>query len=373
MQLMLRANKQGTPEKILTGDYIQFEENVRQLLGEQSNHNSISISLIAWIKYYIELYAVALKNQWFGGDYGVKFDTFCEIFSNRNVVGPRTILEKRQDQQNLILPTPLFVSEDEFKRISDILAYSNDIEHLRQLITNCTTNQTSSYCFLVWFIHYYSRFYTTNATSIDEKWIRLFTHELNQHICKCFDVIGSKLLISLCKNFSNTSYFRLQPNMDIQEVHQRLVVLNIAVYLLSCKSLNYITYVGSLLFDDNGQMPNNYTDRLQSSICLPGLLSSDIAITKMLYVRTQVKERLDRSEIVPDAMFVYKCSDACPYMFHFEGCGRPYELSKCPMCKADIGATSYNNPIIRIPPQLQMPIEAGFQFIADYIKTTAMW
>ncbi|CAF1616806.1 unnamed protein product, partial [Rotaria magnacalcarata] len=70
MQLMLRANKQGTPEKILTGDYIQFEENVRQLLGEQSNHNSISISLIAWIKYYIELYAVALKNQWFGGDYG---------------------------------------------------------------------------------------------------------------------------------------------------------------------------------------------------------------------------------------------------------------------------------------------------------------
>ncbi|CAF4374287.1 unnamed protein product, partial [Rotaria magnacalcarata] len=88
----------------------------------------------------------------------------------------------------------------------------------------------------------------------------------------------------------------------------------------------------------------------------------------MLYVRTQVKERLDRNEIIPDAKFVYKCSDACPYMFHFEGCGRPYELSKCPMCKADIGATSYNNPIIRIPPQLQMPIEVGFQFIADYIK-----
>ncbi|CAF2137558.1 unnamed protein product [Rotaria magnacalcarata] len=298
----------------------------------------------------------------------VKFDTFCEIFSNRNVVGPRTILEKRQDQQNLILPTPLFVCEDEFKRISDILAYSNDIEHLRQLITNCTTNQTSSYCFLVWFIHYYSRFYTTNNTSIDEKWIRLFTHELNQHICKCFDVIGSKLLISLCQNFSHTSYFRLQPNMDIKEVHQRLVVLNVAVYILSCKSLNYITYVGSLLFDDNRQMPNNYTERLQSSICLPGLLSSDIAITKMLYVRNQVKERLDRNEIYPDAKFVYKCSDACPYMFHFEGCGRPYELNKCPMCKTDIGATEYNKPIIRIPPQLQMPIEVGFQFIADYVK-----
>ncbi|CAF3718893.1 unnamed protein product [Rotaria socialis] len=405
MQLMLRASEQGTPEQILTDNYTQFEENVRQLQDEQSNHSSISISLIAWIKYYIELYAVALKNQCSEAIMGtidqfltrdelplsltlklfvikqicelssVKFDAFCEKFSNSAVVWLRTILEKPQDQQsnqaqhNLILPTPLFVGEDEFKRISDILSYSNDIEHLRQLITNCTTNQTSSYCFLVWFIHYYLRFYTKNATSIDEKWVRLFTHELNQHICKCFDVISSKLLISLCKNFSNTSYFRLQPNMDIKEVHQRLVVLNIAVYLLSCKSLNYITYVGSLLFDDKRQMPNNYTERLQSSICLPGLLSSDIAITKMLYVRTQVKERLDRSEIVPDAMFIYKCSDACPYMFHFEGCGRPYELIKCPMCKTDIGATSYNKPIIRIPPHTQMPIEAGFQFIADYIKT----
>ncbi|CAF4624918.1 unnamed protein product, partial [Rotaria socialis] len=90
--------------------------------------------------------------------------------------------QTNQAQHNLILPTPLFVGEDEFKRISDILSYNHDIEHLRQLITNCTTNQTSSYCFLVWFVHYYSRFYTTNATSIDEKWIRLFTHELNQHI-----------------------------------------------------------------------------------------------------------------------------------------------------------------------------------------------
>ncbi|CAF2085366.1 unnamed protein product [Rotaria magnacalcarata] len=188
MQLMLRANEQGTPEQILTDNSIQFEENVRQLQDEQSNHNSISISLIVWIKYYIELYAVALKNQCSEEIMGtidqfltrdelslsltlklfvikqicelssVKFDTFCEIFSNRNVVGPRTILEKPQDQHNLILPTPLFVCEDEFKRISDILSYSNDIERLRQLITNCTTNQTSSYCFLVWCIHYYSRF-----------------------------------------------------------------------------------------------------------------------------------------------------------------------------------------------------------------------
>ncbi|CAF1441009.1 unnamed protein product, partial [Rotaria magnacalcarata] len=179
MQLMLRANKQGTPEQILTDNYIQFEENVRQLLGEQSNHNSLSISLIVWIKYYIELYAVALKNQCSEEIMGmidqfltrdelplsltlklfvikqicelssVKFDTFCEIFSNRNVVGSRTILEKPQDQHNFILPTPLFVCEDEFKRISDILAYNNDIEHLRQSITYCTTNQTSSYCFLV--------------------------------------------------------------------------------------------------------------------------------------------------------------------------------------------------------------------------------
>ncbi|CAF4479211.1 unnamed protein product [Rotaria sp. Silwood2] len=404
IQLMLHTNEHGTPEEILTNNYIQFEENVQQLQNEQSNHSSVSISLIAWIKYYMELYAVALNNECHEETMSkvdefltrdesslsstlklfvikqicelsnVKLDTLREIFTNRNVVWARTILDKPQDQQtneaqrNLILPTPLFTCHDEFKRISDILAYKPDIEHLRQLIADCKTNQTSSYCFLVWFIHYHSRFYTTNTTPADDKWVRLFTAELSQQICACFDEIGSKLLISLCKNFSNTSYFRLRPNMNIAEVHQRLVVLNIAVYLLSFKSLNYITYFGSLLFDDNRQMPNNYSERLQFSLCLPGLLSSDSAIKQMLDVRTRVKERLERGEIYPDAKFIYKCSEECPWTFYFEGCGRPASQSKCSLCKKDIGAAVYNKLIVRTPPQIAMPIDTGFQFIDNYIK-----
>ncbi len=404
MKLIFSVNEQGKIDKILTEHYEKFQDNVRQLHDQQSYHNTISISLIAWIKFYIELYAAALNNKR-SDDVMVSIDQFLsrdeprlcstlklfvikqmcelskitldrlrEIFSTRNTVWIRTIFEDLQNQQineaqqNLILPTPLFECQDTFQRISNILMYRNDLDHLRQLINDCSTNQTSSYCFLLWFVHYYSRFYTRNNMQPEEKWNRLFKVELQQQIRTCFDKVGFELLVNLCKNFSNTSYFRLQRNMQNTEVHQRLIALNVVAYLISCKSSDSITYFGSLLFDNNCQMPNNYSDYIQSSVCLPGLLSSDPAIKQMLDVKTRIKERLAKGEIFPDAKFIYRCSNDCPWVFYFEGCGRPVDRSKCPLCRKDIGAQQYNKLLVRTPPQIQMPIDDGYQYIDDYMK-----
>ncbi|CAF1081169.1 unnamed protein product [Adineta ricciae] len=404
MQLILHANKCGTPEEILANNYKQFEENVQLLQHQQSNHSSTSIGLIAWIKFYVELYAVALNNQ-YNEQFINKIDEFLirhdssfsstlklfvikqicelsninldqlrEIFTNRNVVWIRTILDKPHDQQmndirhSLILPTPFVVFHDDFQRISNTLTNRPNLDCLRQLIGDCKTNQTLSYCFLVWFIHYYSCFYTTHTKPTDEKWIHLFKLDVSQLLQISFDRIGHKLLVSLCQNFTETSYFRLQPNMKIIEVHQRLVVLNIVAYLISLKSLNYITYIGSLLFDSNCQMFKDCSQHLQSSVCLPGLLPADPAIKQMLDVKARVKERLERGEIYADAKFVYRCSKDCSWTFYFEGCGRPASQSKCPLCKKDIGAATYNKLIVREPPQIAMPIAVGFQFIDDHMK-----
>ena len=404
MQLMLAANGQGTIENILNDHYRQFEENLQQLHEEQSNHGSVLISLLAWIKYYMELYAVALNNnhrheimdtidQFLTRSesplvstlklFVIKqicamskctVDDLRGIFANRNVIWTRPFFDKPVDQQanqaqhNIILPVPFFVCQDEYKRINDILTHDQNIERLQQLIQECASRQTSSYCFLVWFIHYYSRFYANHDAPTDEKWIVLFNGQLNQQMRTSFGTLGLKFLLSLCKNFTNTSFFRLQPNMTLAAVNQRLIVLNIAAFLLSFKALGHMTYFGSLLFNDQLETPENISERLESSICLPGLLPSDMAIIKMIYVRTQVKERLERGEIYPDAKFVYKCSEACPFMYHFEGCGRPFERNKCELCGKDIGGQAYNQLLVRDPPQIQMKIEDGFQFIADYIK-----
>ena len=404
MQLMLAANGQGTIEKVLNDHYRQFEENLQQLQEEQANHGSAFISLTAWIKHYIELYAVALNNnnrdpimetidQFFTRDESALISTLklfvikqicalskCTvddlrgIFANRNVVWTRPFFDKPIDQRanlaqhNLVLPVPFFVCQEEFKRVSNILALNQNIERLQQLIQDCTKSQTSSYCFLIWFIHYYSRFYTENDAVVDDKWIQLFTGQFNKQLRACFGVMGHRLLVSLCQNFNNNSYFRLQPNMTIAAVNQRFLVLNMAAFLLSFKALGHTTYFGSLLYDDYLETPENYPEHLKSFMCLPGLLSSDMAIVKMIYVRNQTQERLGRGEIIADAKFVYKCSQDCPLMFHFEGCGRPVDRDKCALCGKDIGAQSYNTLIVRDPPQIRMTIEDGFQYIADYIK-----
>jgi hypothetical protein len=115
-------------------------------------------------------------------------------------------------------------------------------------------------------------------------------------------------------------------------------------------------------------MPQDHVDHIQTSICLPGLLTSNPVITQMIEVRTTVQERLDQGHIYQQGKHVYRCSNDCFWMFYFLNCGVPVDRSQCPLCQKDIGAAQYGVLIERNPPQIRMTIDEGFQFINNYIE-----
>ncbi|CAF5061441.1 unnamed protein product, partial [Rotaria sp. Silwood1] len=65
---------------------------------------------------------------------------------------------------------------------------------------------------------------------------------------------------------------------------------------------------------------------------------------------------------------MFRCSNECLWMFHFENCGRANDRSICPLCRKEIGAITEGVLIERQPPQIQMSIEEGFEFIDKYIN-----
>jgi hypothetical protein len=64
--------------------------------------------------------------------------------------------------------------------------------------------------------------------------------------------------------------------MNSNELHRRLIALNIAAVFLSSKAYRNVTVFSSILFNENLKMPNNYAEHLEQSVCLPGLISNDL-------------------------------------------------------------------------------------------------
>ncbi|UJR36511.1 hypothetical protein I4U23_029232 [Adineta vaga] len=403
MHLILPIDNKEMIEQILSTQFEQFEENIQTLQNISNDSGITLISLIAWLKYYAQLYAFILIND---SHHKILEDIdklltrddflFCstiklfiikqlcqmssitlndlrKIIFNRNVtwMKPMIAVSTNQDTQDirsvLTLPTPLFECQEEFIRVSRILTQDVTTNKVRQLINQCQTSQSTSYSFLIWFIHYYARFYLNEDVSSNSYYHELIEKELNKEIIESFELVGYKFLIYLCTNFSGTTYFHLHSKMTTDEVHQRLVALNIIALLFSYKTLSYTSYLSTLLFDGNLKMPENYTNHLQSSVCLPGLLSSNPIISQMIDVRTTVKERLEQGQIHEPGKYVFRCSKDCDWMFFFINCGVPVDHSQCPLCKKQIGAEQYGVLIERDPPQIRMSIEEGFQFINDYI------
>ncbi|CAF0809248.1 unnamed protein product [Rotaria sordida] len=405
MHLILSVNNKETIENILQEHFNQFEENIRIIQNTQKHYGLTLISLISWLKHYAQLYAFVFIND---SHHAILEDIdklltrddflFCstiklfiikqlcqmsnitlndlrDIIINRNVTWIRPMIalttsqKTKEIRRSLILPTPLFECYDEFIRVDRILTNNVKINDIRQLVKQCQIKQETFYCFIIWFIHYYARFYINDDISLNNYYQQLIEKDLSREIIDCFDLLGYKLLVLLCTNFNNNSnYFYLNSKMTIDQFHQRLIALNIIALLLSLKTLRQTSYLSSLLFDENLKMPQNYTTYLQSSICLPGLISSNPIITQMIDVRTTVKERLDRGQIHEPGKFVFQCSKDCYYMFYFFNCGVPVDRSKCPLCNRDIGAAQYGILIEREPPQIRMSIDEGFQFINNYIE-----
>ncbi|CAF3271184.1 unnamed protein product [Rotaria sp. Silwood2] len=407
MHLMIDRNKTfETIENKLETHFEQFEQNIKQIKDkiEQSdqNHDLTMIYLIAWIKYYTEFYAYALNNRYenkileridkylsndkssFGQTIklfiikqlcklsNMKLTELYEVYKKRDIVWIHSMLDNEIDSQtkqrsyNIILPTPLFKFHDEYKRISNILDDNPTLDKIKKLIETCSNKQDSSYCFLIWFINYYSRYSMANRTSADQ--IKEYiAKNLEQELITSFESIGYKFLIGLLNNFDAKSYFHLNSIMNTSEIQQRLLALHIFALILSFKARKSSTYLSSLLFDQNLKLPNNYNEYFQTSIFIPGLRSDNPIITQMIDVRTQVDLRLKTIPTIwKESQFIFKCSEYCNWMFYFENCGRPNSESTCPLCKAIIGGLRHQLRI-RDPPQIQMSIHQANEFITKFI------
>ena len=388
-------------EQQLTEYYPHFEENLREIGVTEKADDLQLISIFAWMKYYTQIYAFALNkdsrvdvlhriDQLLTNSNtpicstlklfifkqllqisGVTLNAIRELYVNRNIIWIKPFIQRPRDQQaqnirrNLILPTPLFECREEFQRVSQILNEVNRGKELRQIIQQCATSQKLSYAFFSWFIQYYCRFLQAN-TEPDQAFIQLIEEGLKQDLIRSFTPLGQRFVASLCGNFSNNSYFHLQPMMEETHIHKRLIALNIVAVFISFRSVAEITLLGNILFNNQRQMPNNYVEHL-SSICLLGMTVSDPMIMQMMDVRAQAQDRLDRGVIHDGGKFIFQCSKNCPWVFIFQDCGVPNDRNLCHLCKKPIGAQRYGVLIKRDPPQIQIPIVQGLQMISQHI------
>ncbi|CAF3368108.1 unnamed protein product [Rotaria socialis] len=390
-------------DKQLTDEYSYFTKNVSEIQNVEQLNLAQRISLIAWIKYYAQMYAFALNNQSQEDvlseldEFLTDEDTpFCsmlklfiikqllqmskltfkdlrELYVNRNIFWIKPFFQSSRDQQvanarqNIILPMPLFQCREQYERIQKVFTSTDRGKQLTNIIEECNYSQKLSYAFLCWFIGYYSRF-TEPHVAKDSEFIRTIEREFSSDLIKSFTPLGHRFLIDLCSNFSEKSYFRLHSKMASDEIHRRLLALNIVAVFISARSYSTITLLGNFLFNRQRQMPTSYIQHL-SSICLPGLTTSNIIASQMMYVRTRVQERLDQDAyFVEYGKFIFQCSEECPWMFFFEECGAPVGKSVCSLCQKAIGAEKYNVLIARDPPQLRIPIPEAFRKIDEYIK-----
>ena len=165
-------------------------------------------------------------------------------------------------RQYLILPTPLFGFVEHFQRIDNKLSKIKNDSEMKELIQQCSTNQTQTYCFIMWFVHYYTKYVVSNI-STEKTLIQTIIEGITEELTKYYDDIGQKLILGLVGNFSEQSYFRLKDSMSEREVRSRLLVLNIIAALISFKSTKNQSFLRSLLFQEELNIPTNYTEHFK--------------------------------------------------------------------------------------------------------------
>ncbi|CAF1321963.1 unnamed protein product [Rotaria sordida] len=303
--LMNSITDEDVIERYLTDYYDYFRENI---YSDKSTHGLSMIVSIAWLKVYTEMYAFSLSRDnhskimedidklltndesKFGLTlkiyiikqlcqmYYIELRELYDIFVNRNCYWIKTIFsqynhqQERKFEQNIILPTPLFEASLEYTDIKNTLDNCKVVNKLKNLIGKCSENVYSSYCFIIFFVHRYVNCYKMNIPNND---LRHLFDELHTELNACFEPIGFKLCHCLCENFRDNSYFQLNRTMTADQLHRRLVALNIVAVFLSSKAFKTSTYLSSILFDEKLKMPKNYAEHLKNFVCLPGLISND--------------------------------------------------------------------------------------------------
>jgi len=404
LELMMNVNEENAVNILIDG-YNYFEENL-QLMSEfvvqdqQQRSRFQYISILSWLKYYAHTYAFVLSNnlridilsdidKFLTNDtnsFGTTMKLFifkqlthfskkipieiCEIYLKRNVfwlqpISTRLKQIKNEIHNEIIMPTPLFDGRPEFVRVNRAFSEIEDTNRALALINECGQSQLLMYSVYLWFIQHYGHFCSIGAET-DERLLTIVQNQLRQSFLTNFQPVGYKFIVSLCTNFNMNSYFFLQSEMPKEQLAYRLLALNIMALCLSTRGLPQATYLCTLLFNNQRQMPTSYVNHIQS-MCLLGAVISDPIVTQMIDVKTRIQERLDTHRINRQNSYMYQCSQECRWMFYFEDCGVPNSRSYCPLCKKDIGAQAYGTLIQRNPPQIQMSIDQGFQIIAQYL------
>ncbi|CAF5022638.1 unnamed protein product [Rotaria sp. Silwood1] len=349
-------------ESSINNEYTYFEDNLIQLqslLNQQQRSQVKIICLLSWLKYYTEMYSFALimtqsqhnvmrqidrlllNNEskvcssvkifiikqmiYF---HNMSLEELKQTLSNRNIAWIKPILLQQsniheKEPNNFILPTPLFECKNEYIHVDQLFKQFKEVNQLENLIKNCQTDKSLAYSFYLWFVRYYTRFHRIKNISIDISFVQMIENQLQQQLISTFELIGYQFILQLCKNFDNQSYFQLKADMTDNDIHIRLVALNIfALYLASKCAINS-TYINSLLFDGNRKMPKDYAQHLMTR-CLVGLQpNNNHIVTQMQRVKNEVQQRLNSREILEQGKFIYQCSKNCYFMYYFENCGKP--------------------------------------------------
>jgi hypothetical protein len=385
-------NKQKLTE-LLRKKFEHFEVNLNEMQHVSNEQRLGRLSLIAWLKYYLLYYIYALKHdiqdeimnridktlvqhaspfcstvklyiiKQLCHAEKVTFDGLYNQYTNRNITWIRSMTAQPGAQHNVILPTPLFEGHKEFERIHEKLTPHITNAERTELIKECSTRQDKAYCFLIRFIHYYKRFYMRNL-SPDEQFIALIERDISRELFTCFGPVGYNLIHSLCTNFNENSYFRLNPSMSEKDLHQRLLVLNIIALLISFKSSKNVSFLSFLLFDRNMETPENYTEHFKNFDSLTGVgVANDPALIKMIIIRTQINMLNDLQ------IDIARCSSECFWLFYFINSDISSEQKQCPLCKKGMKIILQDDGRLTIKdPHIKMNTNETLRFISQYIE-----
>ena len=384
-QSLISSNKQQSEIlKVLKENRESFENSLTEVMDIDDKQRLEQISLIVWLRYYLLNYIYALKNDFKDNimntindilfkntsDFGstiklyivkqlcqsekITFHDLCPKYANRNIrwinsmLGQSSSSSPSTAKQKRFLPLPLLECVKVYEEMDNKLSATIDAQQMQEFIREYGKNQNTAYCFLIWFVHHYTRFYMSNV-SANSQLVRLIESELNEELTSTFGTIGYRFIHSLCKNFDEKSYFHLSLSMLEEDFHRRLVVLNIMALLISFKFNPSRSLFNFLLFDENGQDPKNYPDHFEKLSQLTGVaLSNDSALQQMMHIQTKITNQTRAKS----------CSSKCPWLFYIENSAILDEHKKCPLCQ-----TAAN---INEDGDLSMNENQTLEFIAQY-------